>query len=177
MPEELQEPQVPQETVEPGAEVTEPSAGAESPSGFTQEQLDEAVAQATSHLNEEIASLNASLSQKDEELKPLKAAADSGASQIASLRESRDAAVGKYRASLTAANPLLPAEMIAGDTIEAIDASVETAKGLVLKIQESLESQREAETVPAGAPLRTGPSTQGMSAREKITYGLGQSQK
>ena len=183
---ELSNGTTPEATLEPGAEPALEANGAPAPaaspevpeaSPATQEQIDEAVAQATSQLNQDIASLTASLNERTSELSTLKTNIEQGNTQIASLRQSRDEAVGKYKASLTAINPLIPQEMITGDTIEAIDTSLELARGLVQKIQDGLDVQRESETVPIGSPPRTGPITQDMSSRQKITYGLGQSQK
>lgn len=163
-----------------GAEVVAPD---QDPEPVTEQEtetapsIDEAVAKATSELNQQLATLTASLTEKDGELKTLKAQNEQGAQQIASLREGRDAAVGKYRTSLSAANPTIPQELIAGDTIETIDASLETAKSLVARIREGLEVERESESVPAGAPPRTSPGTEDMSPRQKISYALGLSKK
>lgn len=169
-PQETQDPEPPVAPVDTNP-VTEP---ADAPPAAEPEadRIDNAVAQATAQLNAEVSSLNASLQEKETELKETKARFDSGAQQIASLTQARDTAVSKYRASLAAANPAIPAELITGDTIEDIDASLETAKGLVDKIREGLTAENESVAIPAGAPTRNGTSTEGMSTREKINLGL-----
>ena len=179
-PQEGQEPQEPQEPTAPQANNVPPEETTEAlKTDLEQEQakIDEAVALATKDLNEQLASTTASLNAKDSEVKTLKAQSDQGAQQIATLRDARDAAVGKYRASLAAANPMIPEDLITGDSIEEIDASLESAKNLVSRIKEGLEAERESESVPAGAPPRTSPSTEGMTSRQKINYGLGQSRR
>ena len=72
-----------------------------------------------------------------------------------------------------ATNPQVPGDMISGETIEEIDASVEKGKGLVAAVKKTLESESAAAKVPAGAPTR-GESTEGMSSKEMIAAGIQQ---
>jgi chromosome segregation ATPase len=90
----------------------------------------------------------------------------------ASARE-REAAV-RYRELMLRAEPALPAEMIAGETIDAIDASVVAARDVLSRVRSHLEAQTTASRVPAGSPQRSGMDTGAMTAQQKIRYGLEQ---
>ena len=132
--------------------------------GELQRQLAEAVASNDAG-EQELASLKASLDEKD--------------TQLASTTETLYQAVERYRASLVAANPEIPQEMIAGEAIADIDISLEKARALVEKVASSLERRHEEEAratllgrVPTGAPERSSPDFSSMSAREKIEYAI-----
>jgi len=90
-----------------------------------------------------------------------------------SLKEARDQAVAKYATMAKALNPTIPEDMISGETIAEIDASVEKAKGLVAAVKKTLETEASAAKVPAGAPTR-GETTEGMTPRDKIAAGIQQ---
>jgi chromosome segregation ATPase len=84
------------------------------------------------------------------------------------------AAAGKYREALLAAAPDLPEEMVAGESIEELEASAERARQTVLRVRDRLESQAQAGRVPAGSPPRGSPDLSALSPIEKIRFGLGQ---
>jgi len=84
------------------------------------------------------------------------------------------AAVGKYREVLLAAAPEVVQEMVAGESIEEVDAAMERARQTVLHVRERLESQTLAGRVPTGSPPRTAPDLSALSPMEKIRLGLGQ---
>ena len=114
-----------------------------------------------------IAELEASLSQEqsDREL----ALAD-----LAATREANTAAVAKYLDAVQAANPTIPQDVIAGDTIEDIDASLAQATAIAERVRARLENEVKGTKVPAGAPARTGIDIEGLSPREKIAAGIQQ---
>lgn len=87
------------------------------------------------------------------------------------------AAVSRYKAAAIEANPAVPAELVAGDTIEAIDASLAYAKELTGKIKANLEAAAARNRVPPGAPQRTDIDLSGLSPTAKIITGLNQSQR
>jgi len=89
------------------------------------------------------------------------------------LKDARDQAVAKYATMAKALNPTIPEDMISGETIEELDASVEKAKGLVSSVKKTMETEASAAKVPAGAPTR-GETTDGMSSRDKIAAGIQQ---
>jgi len=94
--------------------------------------------------------------------------------EVEAARErERDAAV-RYRELVLRAEPALPSEMIAGDTIEAIDASVVAARDVVGRVRSHMEAQTSASRVPAGAPERGAPDLSAMTPQQKIRFGLEQ---
>ena len=76
---------------------------------------------------------------------------------------------------LLAAAPELPEELVAGDSIEELDASAERARQTVRQVRERLESQAQAGRVPAGSPPRGSPDFSALSSIEKIRLGLNRS--
>lgn len=92
------------------------------------------------------------------------------AAERLALRE----AVGRYRAALLAGAPEVPAELVVGETLDAVDASFAAAREAMVRIRAevAVEFGRE-EGFPVGAPAREDVgSGEGMSAAEKIAYGL-----
>jgi len=114
----------------------------------------------------------------------LEAANERDAANAAALDELRAAisisdaraatAAGRYRDLVLAHDPSLPADLIAGDTIEALDAAVERARQTVAQVRQHLEAQVQAQRVPAGAPVRAAPDLSDLSPAEKIRLGLQQ---
>ena len=110
----------------------------------------------------------AAAAQTSEELTRLRADLDAE-------RAAHRAAVARYRQAMLAAEPALPPELVAGDSLAEVDASVEAARRAVAQIRERLAAEAdEAATrgFPVGAPGRLEPSVEGMSAAEKIAFGL-----
>ena len=87
----------------------------------------------------------------------------------------RRAALARYRETLLAGSPELPAELVTGDTLDQIDAAVQTTRDLVARVREHVGADT-ARTVPAGSPPRRGPDLGAMSAAEKIRYGISERQ-
>lgn len=92
---------------------------------------------------------------------------------IDDLTDSYTQAVNAYKAVVVSANPTVPAELITGDTIDAVDQSLESAKSLVSTVRATIEAEIAAGKVPAGAPPRTPPDLSSLSPREKIQYAVG----
>ena len=93
-------------------------------------------------------------------------------SDLAAIKESLSGAVAKYRAAVLATAPEVPAELVKGESIGEIDASLEQARGIVSKVRQQLESEAEANKVPTGAPERTPQDLSALSPAEKIAYAL-----
>jgi len=93
--------------------------------------------------------------------------------KLGSLNDSLSQAVTKYKAVVIKSNPEVPDELISGDTIEAIEQSVENAKTLIGRVRQRLEAETAATKVPAGAPQRTPIDLGALSPREKIQYAIG----
>jgi hypothetical protein len=85
----------------------------------------------------------------------------------------RDAAA-RYRELVVRSEPSLPPDLIAGETIDAVDASVVAAREVASRVRSHIESQAQSARVPAGAPQRSAPDLSAMSPDEKIKYGLAQ---
>jgi chromosome segregation ATPase len=106
-------------------------------------------------------------------------AAAAQAADAAALREQLDAATergradaARYRDALLSGDPSLPAELLAGDSVAAVEASAEGARTLVERGRAQLDELAQLARVPAGAPQRGAPDTGAMSAAQKISYGL-----
>ncbi|MDE2695458.1 MAG: hypothetical protein OXH97_02945 [Chloroflexota bacterium] len=90
-------------------------------------------------------------------------------------REARRAAVARYREAVLAAEPALPPDLVAGDSLAEVDTSVEAARRAVAQIRERLAAEADEDATrgfPVGAPGRLEPSVEGMSSAEKIALGL-----
>jgi hypothetical protein len=95
-----------------------------------------------------------------------------GQIEEASQREQQAAA--RYRELMLRAEPALPSDMIAGDSIDAIDAAVIAARDVVGRVRSHIEAQATAVRVPVGAPQRAVPDITAMTPQQKIRHGLEQ---
>jgi len=127
------------------------------------------------------AAAEASLADKDALIAELKASLsearsgfESTTAELSSVKEANAQAVSKYLDAVRLANPTIPQDIIAGETIEEIDASVEKAKAIASAVKANLEAQAKEAKVPAGAPPRGEISLEGLTPREKIAAGLNQ---
>jgi len=87
----------------------------------------------------------------------------------AERRQTR-AALDRYRDAVLAAEPALPGELVHGDTLEELDASIAAAREVVAGVRERLAASERG--FPAGAPPRSTRTTPGLTATEKIRAGL-----
>jgi hypothetical protein len=134
--------------------------------------------QARAQLEESTGALNARIAELEGTLKEAKEANDVSTAKEASLLETQAKTTESYLVLARSANPTVPASLIEGATVEEIDAAIEKGKGLVEAVKQSVSQEAAATAaavaVPAGAPARGGISSEGMSAREKITAGITQ---
>jgi len=135
-------------------------------------QLDEEQ-KAKSALEEAMAEKDARVAELETALSEAKQGSEASATELAAVKEARDEAVSKYLGMAKVSNPQIPGDMISGETIAEIDASVEKGKGLVSAVKKTLESETAAAKVPAGAPTR-GETTEGMDNKAMIAAGLRQ---
>jgi prefoldin subunit 5 len=144
-------------------------------------KVNQSVDAATAPLNERIASLETDIQARDQELAELKSRTEQDADTFASLTAQHQGAVSAYRELVLKSNPLLPADMVQGGTIDEVNASLEKAAALVSQVQQGIEAQQQTDTretnIPAGAPGRTPVDLSSMSTKEKINYGLNQARK
>ena len=113
------------------------------------------------------------------ELQSSNDAVTAAAAEATSLREQIDAATQRaltaaerYRDLVVRTEPALPADLIAGGDIDAIDASVTAAREIVGRVRTHIETQAQAGRVPAGAPPRSAPDLSALTPEQKIRHGL-----
>ena len=115
--------------------------------------------QTAASLESAVATLNQSMAESDHKLDEVSNALSQ--------------AVASYKARVIESNPEVPTDLIAGDTVEAVDNSLENAKSLISKVREGLEAEIKMVKIPAGAPPRAPIDLSSLSPREKIQYGIG----
>jgi len=120
-----------------------------------------------------ITELEQVIASKDSDIVTLKQGTVESVERFTSLQESLNLAVSAYKTAVAQANPAVPGELLTGDSIEAIDQSLESAQTLVAQVRQSVEADIAAGKVPAGAPARTAPDLSALSPREKIQYAIG----
>jgi hypothetical protein len=104
-------------------------------------------------------------------------AADTLPAEMAQLRaelaEVRARGLEAHRRALLAENAgrVVP-ELVAGSTAEELEASVDVARRAFDAARAAALAEVVATSIPAGNPVRQGPSVEGMSPLEKIAYGL-----
>ena len=81
--------------------------------------------------------------------------------------------MAKYLGAVRAANAAIPADVITGETIEAIDASLGQAVAIADAVRATLAGEAKNVRVPAGAPTRV-VNLEGLTSSEKISLGLQQ---
>jgi len=132
-------------------------------------QKDEELTKANAHIIE----LEQTVTNLDGEVASLKQAVAESEERLTTINYSLAEAVASYKALVAQSNPEVLEELIAGDTIEAINESLEKAKTLIGRVRQGLETEITAGKVPAGAPIRTPPDLSALSPREKINYAIG----
>ena len=156
--------------------------GATSPEGLEElkaqlEEEKQAKAALESSLAERtarVAELEAAESEARSESEAKGAELEAKSAELTALGQARDQAVAKCLELARALNPEVPDHLIAGAGVAEIEASMEKARAIVEAVRASVAREAAETRVPAGAPARTAPGTEGMSAREKITLGIQQ---
>jgi chromosome segregation ATPase len=173
MPEEekKEEPQKPPEN---------PGAAPESNGASNAEDL-EAIKAELEEEKKAKAEIEAALAERDKRITDLQAtisvvqqAGETANKELEETKKAHQLAVTKFLEAQRALNPEIPQDVIAGSTIEEIDASVAKAKAIAESVKKVLEAQAKEARVPAGAPTRGEISLEGLSPREKIAAGITQ---
>ena len=133
-------------------------------------EKDEELTAKASHISE----LEQAIADRDNQIAALKQSMAELDQKLTELENSLSQAVLSYRALVVSANPGVPEELVTGDSIEAIDKSVEDAQTVVDKVRKELEAEIAGARVPAGAPQRTPLDLSVLSPREKIQYAMGE---
>ena len=92
--------------------------------------------------------------------------------ELSTAREQVRESAARYREALLSASPEVPADMVSGESVEEVEASLAAARQTVAQVRQHLESQAQAGRVPAGAPPRSGAELSALTAEEKIRRGL-----
>jgi chromosome segregation ATPase len=120
-----------------------------------------------------ISELQETLATRDTEIAGLKQTIAEAEGKLAEINDSLSQAVASYRELVAAAHPEIPPELIAGDSVEAVDESLQSARTLVDKVRQGIEEESSRTRVPAGAPQRAPLDLSVLSPREKIEYAIG----
>jgi chromosome segregation ATPase len=175
MPEENEETKETPETPESPNEVSTPEDLEAIKAQLEEEKKAKAAAdRALNDLSARLAEKDTRITELEASLSEAQQGSEAAAAELASVKEAKDQAVAKYLNMAKALNPAVPEGIIAGETIEEIDASVEKGKGIVDAVKKAMESEAKETKIPAGAPPRTEISVEGLSPREKIAAGIQQ---
>lgn len=123
--------------------------------------------------NQRVAELEQMVAAKDIEIAILKKSADEFKEQLSMANESLAEATQRYKARIIQMHSGITEELVNGDTIEAIDKSLEKALTMIGQVRKSVEKEISNERIPAGAPGRQVVDISTLSAREKIQYAIG----
>lgn len=112
------------------------------------------------------------LAARDSEIAGLKHSLDELRGKSDGLGEELARAVAAYRELAIRANPGVPVELIAGNTIDEVNESLKKARVLIDRVRQEIERETSHARVPAGAPQRSVPDISTLSPREKIQLSL-----
>ena len=98
-------------------------------------------------------------------------------SDVAALREALAGAVLKYRTAVLETAPGVPGELVTGETVDEIDASLNLARDMVSRVRQELEARAAADSVPTGSPPRQPIDLAGLSPAAKIQHALSQERR
>jgi len=165
MPEETEETQ----------EIQETTNGVSTPEAL------EAIKAQLEEEKEAKAAVEASLAEKDARIVELEGQLSEAQVNLVSVTDqltdetkAHAQAISKYLDAVRLANSTIPQDIIAGDTIEDIDASLAKATTIAESVKANLEARAKETKVPAGAPTRGEISLEGLTPREKIAAGIQQ---
>ncbi|MFN8558232.1 MAG: hypothetical protein U0531_13120 [Dehalococcoidia bacterium] len=121
----------------------------------------------------ESAQLAARLAERETRAGELERTTDELRQELEAAHGERRAAVMRYRETLLTHAPELPAELVGGETVAAIDHAVQAARDLVARVRGQILAETTAgAAAPAGSPARRPLDTGSLSAGEKIRHGL-----
>ena len=136
-------------------------------------QEKEALTRELESRNATVVELEQVVASKDSEIVILKQAVAESDRKLAELNNTLAQAVASYKGLVTETNPEVPDELITGDTIDAINESLENARALIDRVKQGIEAEVSKTKIPVGAPQRTPLDLSVLSPREKIQYAIG----
>jgi archaellum component FlaC len=149
-------------------EITEtnksPMEGGDSPDGNELKKM-------LNSANSRVTELEQALSGKETEIAALKSGEAGLEAKIKGLTETLSVAVKEYRTLTAQLHPDILAELLVGDSVQAIQESVNRGKEIVARVKHGMEDEINRNRFPAGAPGR-GKVDLDMTPREKIQQGI-----
>jgi nucleoprotein TPR len=136
-----------------------------------QTQLAEAEAREATR-GEAIAELQRQLAARDESLASQTIEVEDLRATVSEAQAKAREAVQRIRQSILEREPELPEDLVTGETVSELDEAVAQARQTVAQVRQHLEQRAQSLRVPAGAPPRGAPETEGLTAGEKIRAGL-----
>ena len=102
-------------------------------------------------LKQEVAEFKQTIAEKENEIAVLKKSEGELKEKLSAVSKSLTEAVVSYKGVVVQMNPGVTEELISGDTIEAVDKSLEKAISLIGRVKKSVEKEISHIRVPAGA--------------------------
>src|SRR4051794_34531065 len=99
----------------------------------------------------ELATLRADLDRREEKDRDCGVEVESLRAAVTAAEERARLAAARYRETALALDPEVPADLVGGDSIEAIDESLVRARQTVAQVRAQIEQSAAAQRVPAGA--------------------------
>jgi chromosome segregation ATPase len=124
-------------------------------------------------LEQEVIELQQAIADKESEITILRKSEGELKEQLSTLGKTLNGAVASYKNKVMQMNPEITEELISGDTVEAVDKSLEKAISLIGRVKKSVEKEISQTKIPAGAPGRRTTDLSALSPREKIQYAIG----
>ncbi len=124
-------------------------------------------------LREQIVGLQKQLGERNEELSTARQSADELSKRLTATNAALTEAVAGYKKLILETNSDVTEDLINGDSIQAISASLSKVKNLIEKLRQKVEKDVAHSRIPIGSPGRQNPDLSGMSPREKIHYAIG----
>jgi uncharacterized coiled-coil protein SlyX len=146
----------------------EPDGGEQDSSGVA--ELEERLTEKDFRVSE----LEQALAERDDQINTLKQSLAGLETQLTGLKDGQAQAIASYRALVVSSNTDLPEELISGDSVEEIDKSLASARALIDRVRQRLETEIAGARIPAGSPLRTAADLSALSPQEKIQYAMGE---
>jgi hypothetical protein len=129
--------------------------------------------------DEELAALQAKAALADqlgpqvEQLTAQAAEAETTKNALAEAQTNAREATEAARSAIIAANPLIPADLITGDSIGQINQSLAAAQAIVNRLAEAAKAApRQPFGFPMGGAQRQPPDTANMTPHQKIAWGI-----
>jgi len=136
-------------------------------------ELSEASRVRVAELEGLVAGKEEELSQANTRIAELEQAVADSSNKLSKVNENLNLAISSYKALVVQSNLDVPEELIAGDSIEAVNNSLTSARELISKVRSGIEAEISSAKVPAGAPQRAPIDLSALSPREKIQYAIG----